>query len=308
MSSTQASTSRTLANRPKDTDFLQQRLKASHPVITPKPFIISCLIVGIIFVPLGVFLLLASNQVLEVDLQYDNQCSVGDVCNITINIPKMTAPVYFYYRIDGYFQNHRRYVGSRNDNQLNGRNDLLYSDMVDCAPYISANNSEDPNYYYYPCGLIAKSLFNDTFVLMKDGVPIPLQKTGIAWETDKQKKFRNPPPGTLGIRVIPDLEDEDFIVWMRTAALPDFKKLYRIVNMDMEGEYTVQVSSNYPVNNFGQKYIAFSTMSWIGGKNPFIGYAYIIVGGICFVQGVIFAIKQLACPRPLGDVSYLHWD
>jgi len=158
--------------------------------------------------------------------------------------------------------------------------------------------------------LIAKSLFNDTFSLWNsDGTPIPLQKNGIAWPSDREKKFKNPPPDTPGIRVIPDIEDEDFIVWMRTAGLPDFKKLYRIINEPLEGTYTVLVSANYPVHSFnGKKHAVLSTTAWIGGKNPFLGYAYIVVGALCFVQGVVFGIKHKIAPRKLGDTKYLEWN
>lgn len=38
-----------------------------------------------------------------------------------IDIPKlMKAPVYMYYKLDNFYQNHRRYASSRNDYQLAG--------------------------------------------------------------------------------------------------------------------------------------------------------------------------------------------
>lgn len=100
----------------------------------------------------------------------------------------------------------------------------------------------------------------DTFAMFKpDGTPIPLRKDGIAWASDREKKFKNPPPGTPGIRVIPDLEDEDFIVWMRTAGLPDFKKLYRIIEQDIPaGAYTVNVTNRM----FTSIHLCFVFVSW----------------------------------------------
>lgn len=35
-----------------------------------------------------------------------------------------------------------------------------------------------------PCGLIAKSLFNDTYILKFDGDRIPIAETDISWPND----------------------------------------------------------------------------------------------------------------------------
>jgi len=42
-----------------------------------------------------------------------------------------------------------------------------------------------------PCGLVAKSVFNDTYVLKKGTEVIPIVETGIAWSSDIQYKFKN---------------------------------------------------------------------------------------------------------------------
>jgi len=185
------------------------------------------------------------------------------------------------------------------------------SSLADCDPEISSGGSSDSDskLFYLPCGLIAKSLFNDTFRVFQDSQPVSLRKDGIAWKSDRDMKFKNPNANTPGIRTIPDFQDEDFIVWMRTAGLPDFKKLYRIIDTDMDGVYTVQIDSNYPVASFGgKKFVVFSTTTWIGGKNTFLGYAYIVVGIICAVQGVVFLLKHKFSPRKLGDTKYLDWN
>lgn len=43
-----------------------------------------------------------------------------------------------------------------------------------------------------PCGLVAKSVFNDTFVLKNDGgKEIKIEEKGIAWKSDLEFKFAN---------------------------------------------------------------------------------------------------------------------
>jgi len=300
------------SKRPSNSNFKQQRLRACQPILTPIPVITTFLVIGLVFVPLGAIMLVSSNAVVEVSARYDNVCPLNAACNITLQVDsKMSEPVFFYYQLVNYYQNHRRYVSSRNDAQLSGQRVTSYSDLADCSPEASVGGSGDPALFYLPCGLIAKSMFNDTFELLyPNGQLVPMKKEGIAWDSDLNKKFSNPPRGMQGVRVIPDFQDEDFIVWMRTAGLPTFKKLHRIINQDLDaGTYTVEILNFYPVSEFsGEKYVVLSTVSWLGGKNPFLGYAYIIVGGICIVLGLAFALRHIIKPRKLGDVQYLKWD
>jgi len=249
--------------------------------------------------------------------------------NITIT-EDMKAPVYVYYKLTNFYQNHRRYVKSRSDSQLAGERN---PDTSTCDPL----ETDEDGRPYYPCGLIAGSFFIDRFSakLYRPGSSgsyqvsqlgnwshstSTWQKDGIAWATDKNDKFKSLPDkyadtvtynqeGLLGVR-LPPVDDEDFIVWMRTAGLPTFKKLYRKINKDLKaGDIVgVDVFNYYPVHQFsGEKYIVLSTTSWLGGKNSFLGWAYIVVGIVCGVLALAFGIKHLVSPRPLGDMKYFNW-
>lgn len=66
--------------------------------------------------------------------------------------------VYLYYGLDNFYQNHRRYVKSRDDNQLLGKEVTSVSN--DCNPYGSFEGK-----IYAPCGAIANSMFNGEEVM-----------------------------------------------------------------------------------------------------------------------------------------------
>lgn len=97
-----------------------------------------------------------------------------------------------------------------------------------------------------------------------------------------------------------DVSNEEFIVWMRTSGLPEFRKLHRIIDTDLkEGDkITFTINNVFPVTEFsGKKSIVLSTTTWIGGKNQFLGWAYIVVSILCIILSIGFAIKQKVSPR-----------
>jgi len=71
---------------------------------------------------------------------------------------------------------------------------------------------------------------------------------------------------------------------------------------------SIDVVNVFPVTSFsGEKSIVLSTTSWLGGKNDFLGWAYIVVSILCFILGALFLAKHLISPRTLGDMKYFNW-
>lgn len=76
-----------------------------------------------------------------------------------------------------------RYVKSRNDEQL--RNPNFKGDLKKtCAP--EDMNGNEP---VIPCGLIAWSLFNDTYGFSIKNKGLPINRKNISWPSDKKHKF-----------------------------------------------------------------------------------------------------------------------
>lgn len=87
---------------------------------------------------------------------------------------------------------------------------------------------------------------------------------------------------------------------MRTATLPTFRKLYGRIEQDLQANdmVTVVIENNYNTYGFkGTKSLVLSTTSWIGGKNNFIGLAYITVGAICLLLAIFFILLYVIKPR-----------
>ena len=71
---------------------------------------------------------------------------------------------------------------------------VIYMSAIGRTRYVDGSIA-DPNAPAFPCGLVAKSIFNDTFNLTQVGVSpnvkIEINETNIAWESDVKYKFRN---------------------------------------------------------------------------------------------------------------------
>nr|XP_048331495.1 putative ALA-interacting subunit 2 isoform X2 [Ziziphus jujuba var. spinosa] len=277
--------------------FKQQTLPACKPVLTPK-------------------------WVVEIVDRYDSECipeeyksnkmayikdsSIPKNCSRFLKVyRRMKAPIYIYYQLDNYYQNHRRYVKSKSEQQL--LHGLKFNATSTCKPQESNNGLP-----VVPCGLIAWSLFNDTYAFIRGRSELKVNRNNIAWKSDRDHKFGkhvypfNFQNGTLigGGNLdlsIPLSDQEDLIVWMRTAALPSFRKLYGRIEEDLDADdvVVVKLMNNYNTYSFGgKKKLVLSTSSWLGGKNDFLGVAYLFVGSSCIFISIVFLLLHMKSQRP----------
>ncbi|KAF9358307.1 hypothetical protein BGX26_002051 [Mortierella sp. AD094] len=247
-------------------------------------------------------------------------------CTITLTIPvDLKPPVMMYYKLTNFYQNHRKYAKSLDYKQLQGD----ASSLTDLKARKGCANLDTD--LIYPCGLIANSQFNDTIsnLVTADGGGFNFQSTGIASAADhgKYTRYGYPdltqilPPANWRSRYPngtytpdfppPDIsQDEHFQVWMRTAGWPTFLKTYGRNDVDtlVAGQYTMTIDMNFPIDTYGgKKYIVFSTVTGLGGRNSFLGIGYIVLAVLCAGLGVIFTAFHIARPRIIGDHSKISF-
>ena len=82
---------------------------------------------------------------------------------------------------------------------------------------------------------------------------------------------------------------------MRTAGLPNFRKLWGRIDNSLEtGSYYLSISNNYEVAPFqGSKSFVISTTNALGGKNYFLAVCYITVGTLCMMFAFVFCVAYV---------------
>lgn len=286
----------------KKSAFKQQRLPAWRPVPTIGAILLFFSLFAIAFIVLGIIILIFSNKIKKITYRYDNVCTtINEVCDISFTLTDdMNSPVMIYYQLVGFFQNHRRYVKSKSVLQLRGNNLSKKDVKSDCDPIltnkdigknVSVNNSVlNDDDVAIPCGLIAKTYFNDSFTNWAvNGEDLEIDETKIAYakdidlynkEIDESKQWIN-------------LKDEHFLVWMRPSGLPNPKKLWGRIRKDLKkgDKISLKVNNNYDVALYeGKKNLILSTVSALGGKNVFLGVSFIIVGCFSVILAIMFFI------------------
>lgn len=334
-----------LSRLPENTALKQQTLPAQQLNLSASIVLSIFFATGGFCLSVGVILLLFAKSTKEIEINYTNMCAncaqlredssnFDKECNCSLPLylpEKMEGDVYMYYKLYGFYQNLYRYILSRSNSQLVGK-DIW--DTTNCSPFQVSENDTP----IIPCGAIANSIFNDTITLSYNlnsstQIEVPMLRSGLTWWTDKYVKFRNPRTSnftsTFAGSSKPlhwakpvyelDLEDpgnngfvnEDFIVWMRTAAFPTFRKLYRRLRREDSfadglpaGNYSLSISYNFPVTMFqGEKSVILSTLTWFGGGGLFLGLTYTVTGALTLLAS--FAILAVHLKLKRNKLSFL---
>ncbi len=147
-----------------------RQLECKTTTLTYSSFWVRCVYVVLfcVFVPLGILTYNISNAVKyqefssysdlpECSLEgFDKDSTWGKECTVQYTLEEDFGGdgdnIYFYYKLTNVYQNHRSYVKSRTEDQLQGDSS---GDVSDCSPLERYNGTR-----LLPCGLIAYSFFN----------------------------------------------------------------------------------------------------------------------------------------------------
>ena len=208
----------------------------------------------------------------------------------------MNKPVYVYYELSNFFQNHRAFVRDLDYFQLMGK-----PSQGLCTTHEKTSTGADIS----PCGVQAWSFFNDSYAVTVNGAATTIDSANIAWKSDLKYKLGDYAPTNMntdqatrgGAQITGNVDtDEDFATWMRTAALSNFRKLVGVINVDIvKGDtitFTIQNRYNTYMFN-GEKAVVLATNSWIGGRNIIFPALYFLVGSLCSGLGVVSAFLHV---------------
>jgi hypothetical protein len=175
-------------------------------------------------------------------------------------------------------------------------------ELGDCVPWIYINNTVQRDNLHIPCGLLAKTVFSDSFTLVED--PDQFSDVGIALDVDREQLFKPSHPNYANAShwlkdsgMFPEGQtNEHFIVWMRQSAFAPFRKLYGISENGLpKGNYTMVIRNNYNVSDFnGQKYFVIAETGFFGT--------------IPYGPAMVFGIMSVMFFAASGVLGWIGWN
>ena len=218
-----------------------------------------------------------------------------------------------YYELHNFYQNHRLYVKSRSFDQLRG--DKLQGSKIDrCDPITKNRDLEveyshwghllDPNGHANPCGIAAKSIFNDEFTLLGPNGPVSIDNEQLTWDSDFDYMYSRSKDYQEDQWL--DVEDERFAVWMKIAVHPSFRKLWGVINSDLDkGDYVLTVRNNSDVGKWdGEKHFALTEANSLGGRNVVLGAVLVTGGMISAIVAVAACILSVTVKIDPSDIKW----
>ena len=305
--------------------ILRQELKSYTPEWNAKCSIFTNIIIMISSFSIGITMIYFSKQFSGIEIKYsaclNNHEKDNKICLINFEILKtIESPVYVYYKLENFYLNHRLLVESKNWKELRGeetdtkdscKNSYLMSEMFDkSSPYYinEWNHNFSESDKSSPCGLWARSFFNDTFLLTYlNGTRININEFNISNEYLRNKFYKRRKDYKNKQWI--DVENEHFINWMNIETFHNFKKIWGKIDIDLKpGNYNLYIKNNYDIKKYNaEKYFCLSNANRFGINNSF-GYFFIGIGFYLLVVILLLWVKYLLSKENKEvNINKLKW-
>jgi len=299
--------------------FAQQKHRGlyydgSHFTVRLCSFLAALLLIG-----LGYLALSSSKEAAQVRIHYEGEgihvdplgtydeevvhaqpnCSGIRTCTIQVKVPRtMTPPILVYYAAGPFYQNYNDYMKSEVAKELMAKPapEKLRETLCSKSTRIDSDGNQ-----IVPCGLKVMSMFNDTFSVSG----LAIDKKNVAWASDVER-YRNPEdylkrPGTVWLHDLypgivsqdEGVKNEQFVTWMRPAALRRVVKHYGWIQEKLEAGRVLKLSiqSRYPVREFdGYKHLIITELGPFGGRHHGFGYTLMFAGAVCMLLGAAVTV------------------
>ena len=305
--------------------LLRQELKSYTPEWNAKCSIITNLIIMISSFSIGITMIYFSKKFSGIEIKYSSCSNNYDknqkLCLINFQITKtIERPVYVYYKLENFYLNHRLLVeskswkelrGKETDTKYNCKNSYLMSEMFGkISPYYTNewNHNFSENDISSPCGLWARSFFNDTYYLtFLNGTSIKINEYNISNEYLKKNFFKRRKDYKSKQWI--DVENEHFINWMNIETFHNFKKIWGRIDIDLKpGNYNLYIKNNYDIKKYeGDKYFCLSNANKFGINNSF-GYFFIGIGFYLLIVILLLWVRYLLSKENKEvNINKLKW-
>ncbi|CAE7251714.1 putative phospholipid-transporting ATPase DRS2 [Symbiodinium microadriaticum] len=310
--------------KPRASNFSQQTMPSVQFALNRKVVLVALISSGVLFVLMGFATLLYSLSSSQFRVVYEapddwyvgageskksysgeiliRPCHEPQRCAFPITVPAdLDPPIQVYYEVTPFLQNYYTYISSVAWQQLEGKNDVKAPVVCETRTRQTQQGEE-----IFPCGLMATSVFNDTFEI--EGIPIDTESSDMpVW-----REFHNPPDyperpnvswlyeryPTVTSRAL-GIQSKRFIAWMLPNFLNRAGKPYGVVSQPLKkGQLiTLHITSTFRVQALGATKTLLLTR---GAQNYTLAYILLTSGALCSaLVATVFAV-YLSCGRQPG--------
>eukprot|EP00438_Fugacium_kawagutii_P035118 Skav218758 [mRNA] locus=scaffold1372:94796:116532:- [translate_table: standard] len=324
-STTSAATPNPKFNRPSATRFAQQTMKSVQFVLDWKVVFASSSAIGFLFLCMGLGTLLVSLNASQLRILYDGPtnkmgessssywdfigrslvlpCHAPAECSHSVKLPvELRPPIQVYYEVKPFWQNYFSYMSSVVPTQLHG--ELSLEEAAWRCPLESRKTGSGEE--IFPCGLLATSVFNDTFEIQDISIDTESEEMPV-W-----RSFQNPPeyltkpnmswlyeryPSVTSKEL--GVESKRFISWMMPNFLNRASKPYGVISSPLKKDQVIElkIKSRFPLAADAWKTVLFTR----GTQNYVLAVVLLVSGGLCFSLAFGALAIHLSCARERGS-------